>query len=183
MLNERMYDALEYLYPNAPEGSWELHCDNSTNWDVAIERWNLPGDPPTQEELNGIYLTFSKQEFYSALAQKRAEILNGSDTILTILTEGYSENEKLSWPKQEAEAIAYSNDNTTPTPLLTAIAARRGITLDDLVSRVLENVRLSTIITGDILGQQQKFEDMLRVATSIEEIQQIDVVYVYPTVV
>lgn len=55
MHNERMHEALCRLYPDAPAGAWELACGPDTDWGVAVAAWNMPGEPPTQEELDAEY--------------------------------------------------------------------------------------------------------------------------------
>lgn len=55
MHNERMHEALCRLYPDAPAGAWELSCGPSTDWVIAITKWNLSDPPPTQEILDAEY--------------------------------------------------------------------------------------------------------------------------------
>lgn len=112
-----------------------------------------------------------------AKAAKSTEILTGSDAAMNAITSTYSANEKLSWPKQEAEAKALLADPNAPAPLLRGIADTRGIALTVLRDNVLANVEASEALTALILGTQQKYEDMVKAATTVEEVQAIEVKY------
>ena len=112
-----------------------------------------------------------------AKAAKLREVLTGSDAAMNLITASYSENEKLSWPKQEAEAKALLADPNAPAPLLRGIADTRGIALTTLRDKVLANVEASEALTALILGTQQKYEDAVKAATTVEEVQDIEVKY------
>lgn len=71
---------------------------------------------------------------------------------------GYPDSEKLSWGQQSAEATAYQADNSAPTPLLTFIAQGRGITVAELVPKVLQNVEMFTQ-AGALMGKRQALRD------------------------
>lgn len=114
-------------------------------------------------------------------ATKRAEIVSKADAFMDALTATYSTHEKLSWSKQEAEALALATDPTASAPLLTGIAATRGIPLADLVTRVLTNVATYEAVSAAVLGQQQRYEDQLLAAgDDAGAIASIDPVYVLP---
>lgn len=80
---------------------------------------------------------------------------------LAALAAPYLPAERETWPTQQAEARAWSIDPAAPTPMLSAMAAARGITRADIVAKVLENVALFEAASGDILGQQQALLDAL----------------------
>lgn len=112
-----------------------------------------------------------------AKAAKLTEILTGSDAAMNAITSTYSENEKFSWPKQEAEAKALLADPSAPAPLLRGIADTRGIALTVLRDKVLANVEASEALTALILGTQQRYEDAVKAATTVEDVQAIEVKY------
>ncbi len=85
----------------------------------------------------------------------------------------YSEEERESWHKQEKEARAWLEDSSVSTPLLSAMAASRGISLEDMVLKVMENVETFEQASGAILGTQQKLLDELAAAQTLEEIEAI----------
>ncbi|MHC1701478.1 MAG: hypothetical protein AB9900_10925 [Humidesulfovibrio sp.] len=112
-----------------------------------------------------------------AKAAKQAEIIAGADALLNALAVNYSAGEKLSWPKQEAEALSLAADAEAPAPLLRGIAAIRGIALADLRDKVLANVAEYEQATAFVLGTQQHLADLLAAASTVEEVQAIVVDY------
>jgi len=134
------------------EQSWEVYAIEHTPEEVAAEVERLK-------------------------AAKLREILTKSDEAMDSLTASYSDNEKLSWPKQEAEAKALLTAPDASAPLLRGIAAARGIPLEKLRDKVLANVSVSEQATALILGTQQKYEDAVRAAETVEAVQGIEVDY------
>ncbi|NHZ46418.1 hypothetical protein [Nitratidesulfovibrio liaohensis] len=61
MHNERMHEALCRLYPDAPEGAWELACGPETDWDVTIVAWGLEAAAPTQAALDAEYAALAQE--------------------------------------------------------------------------------------------------------------------------
>ena len=64
---------------------------------------------------------------------KLSEINAAADRAIATLTATYPDREISTFDKQEAEARAYAADPTASTPLLSALAEARGISLPDLV--------------------------------------------------
>ena len=120
----------------------------------------------------------------AALAQVKkeqlAQVLTASDAAMAALSSRYSEFEKLTWPKQEQEAKALQADPEAPAPLLRGVAATRGIALEALQTKVLMNVGASEVATAFILGTQQKYEDEIAAATTIEEEQRVVPIFEMP---
>lgn len=106
---------------------------------------------------------------------KLTEINMATDATLKVLTGGYPASELLTFDKQEAEARAYLADNASPTPLLTALAAGRKISLAELASKVLAKADAFAAASGYVIGQRQGLEDLLDAAESIEDVQGIEV--------
>jgi hypothetical protein len=73
----------------------------------------------------------------------------------------YSDGEIRSWDQQRAESTAYIADNTASTPLLSAIASARDITVAELANKVLNNVAAYETAYGTLLGKYQKNKDIL----------------------
>lgn len=171
--------ALREMFPSAPPGSWKLTCGPETSWAISISEWNLAEPKPTQEQLNTACISAAMK---SRIEEKRVEILTKSDDILTTFVSRYSENEKLSWAKQEKEALELLTNPDAPAKLLRRIATDRGISLDELRDKVLNNVAQSEVVTGSVLGQQQAFEDLLKLVQTVEDVDSIVVSYTIPDV-
>ena len=73
----------------------------------------------------------------------------------------YTDGEIRTWDQQRSEATAYTADNTVSTPLLSAIATARGITVSELATKVLNNASAYESAYGTLLGCYQKNKDIL----------------------
>jgi len=135
--------------------------------------WNIVPAVHTPEE--------DEAHLNEAKAAKLKEVLAKSDETLNTLAYRYSENEKLSWPKQEVEARALETNPEAPAPLLRGIAGTRGIPVAELADKVLANVAQSEQATSYVLGTQQKYEDMIKAATTVDELS-FDIDYTLPIV-
>lgn len=111
-----------------------------------------------------------------AKAAKLSEINAAADKAMATLTATYPDREISTFDKQEAEARAYSADPTAPTPLLSALAKARGLSMDDLVKRVLIKADTFAVASGYIIGQRQALEDRLNACKTLEEVRSIFVI-------
>lgn len=110
-----------------------------------------------------------------AKVAKLSEINAACQIALESLTPTYPERELTTFDKQESEARAYLADTTASTPLLSALAAARGIELADLVQRVIAKADAFAAASGAIIGQRQALEDRLDAAQTLEDVQAITV--------
>lgn len=117
--------------------------------------------------------------FKEAKAAKLAEINKAADKIMAALISTYPDREISTFDKQEAEARAYMADPTAPTLLLSALAKARGLSMDELVKRVIAKADAFAAASGYIIGQRQALEDQLDTCKTLEEVQSI-VVIIYP---
>lgn len=117
--------------------------------------------------------------FKEAKAAKLSEINKAADKIMATLISTYPDREISTFDKQEAEARAYMADPTAPTPLLSALAKARGLSMDELVKRVIVKADAFAAASGYIIGQRQALKDQLDTCKTLEEVQSI-VVIIYP---
>lgn len=96
--------------------------------------------------------------------RKLNEIGYAMSTRIAAIKSGYPEDEVLSWPEQKSEAMAYQQDNSVEAPLLSSMAEARGITLNDLVSRVLANAAAWSSLSGKLIGKRQAYESQIQAA-------------------
>ena len=89
------------------------------------------------------------------------------------ITLPYTTAETSTWTKQESEARAYQVNNTAPTPLITALATNRGIAIAELVTRIIAKADAYATAVGQLLGVQQKQEDAIAAATTLDELNAI----------
>ena len=115
---------------------------------------------------------------------KLLEINAVCDNILNEAVLTYPETEVLTFDQQTSEAKAYqASGNASDAPLLSALAAGRGITLDDLVKRVIAKHNAFSALSGYVIGQRQALEDRLDACTTVEEIEAITVDITLPETV
>lgn len=94
-------------------------------------------------------------------ARKLADINTRASELLATLSANYPGGEVQSWGQQTREAEAVAAEPTANAPLLTAIAAARGLTVDELASRVRFKIQAYAVASGQIIGQRQALEDAL----------------------
>jgi hypothetical protein len=80
-----------------------------------------------------------------------------------------SDLELATWEEQKREAIAYTADNTTPTPMLDILATGRGIEKSELVAKILANVESYKEKLANLLAEQQQLEDRVRACQTIAD--------------
>lgn len=113
-------------------------------------------------------------------AAKLAEINAACDAFLSVLTASYPANEVLTFDQQKAEAEAVLADPSASAPLLTPLAAARGLSVTELAQKVLVKTEAFTTISGHVIGQRQKYEDMLDEADTVPAVVAIVPEYTMP---
>ena len=111
---------------------------------------------------------------------KLMEINATYDNAVSLLVVGYPSNELLTFDKQEAEARAWTADQSADTPLVDALALGRGMDKAELVSRILAKADAFAVATGYLTGLRQRYEDRLGLAQSAEDVAAIVVTYSLP---
>lgn len=111
------------------------------------------------------------------LGRARTERLAGinadADALLGELAATYPEREIQSWPQQVKEAEALALSPTADAPLLSALAAARGIDRADLAARVLAKASAYAAASGAIIGARQRLEDLLSAADTLDELSAV----------
>ena len=162
---------MRYLYQDQPLSFEELK--------LCFRNVSFPADP-SESDLAPLGVTLipdpvptSEELLAQAKADKLAEINAVCQSTLEALTPTYPERELTTFDKQESEARAYLADPTASTPLLSALAAGRGIELADLVQRVIAKADAFTLASGFIIGQRQALEDRLDAAQTVDDVQAV----------
>lgn len=112
------------------------------------------------------------------LAREKAIRAEGARLLLA-LADRYEGPERETWSIQEREALAWLADNAAATPMLSAIAAGRGVDMATMVDLVMSNVNAFEAASGAILGRQQGLLDQLWAlsgdpAATLDQLQAID---------
>ena len=74
-----------------------------------------------------------------------------------------------SWAEQLSEAKAYQADISSPTPLLSALASARGITLPEMTTKVIDAHNAYNAKVQSLLAAKQIVETEIKACTSISE--------------
>lgn len=118
-----------------------------------------------------------------ARSAKLDEINATYNTATSALVSTYPQTELLTFDKQEHEARAWTTDNAVETPLVDMLAAGRQLDKAELVRRIIVKADAFALATGYLTGQRQRYEDLLRAATTAEEIEAIVPEYHLPEIV
>lgn len=81
------------------------------------------------------------------------------------------ESERATWARQDDEARGVAQRTWRDPPLLTAIAAARGVSVEWLAERVLVKAGALAALVGPLVGQRQRLEDRIEAATSLAELE------------
>lgn len=136
---------------------------DQTTHKLIADSWS---DEGAEIQQNIIALTANELEALAIENNRVNEIKirhEGSQALLD-LTKPYSEEERGTWSTQESEARLYLIDNNAPCVMIRRIAFHRGISVAELVIKIMDNVELFQYVAGDILGVQQKKVDDLEVS-------------------
>lgn len=98
-------------------------------------------------------------------AAKEREIRSGGSKRLLALAAPYSAEERESWPQQKEEAQEFQLDQLCNCPMIRNMASTRGIGVDLMAAKILENADLFKTIAGQILGLQQRLLDRIEAET------------------
>ncbi|MEB0133770.1 hypothetical protein QN362_00325 [Actimicrobium sp. CCC2.4] len=100
-------------------------------------------------------------------ASKLALINSQCTSTLGQITASYPADEMQSWSKQEQEARAGGG------PLIEALSAARGVTLADLIGRIIAKADAFAVASGQTIGNRQRCEDEIKAAQTTEEVEAI----------
>lgn len=130
------------------------------------------------EYIGEILHTYNEKHHLSwAKEQKHLEVIFKSNIAQNKLFDRYSQLEVLSWKDQEAEALSLMVDINAEAPLLRALSEARGITIESLRDKVIQNINNFKNATQQILSQQQKYEDNIKAAQSISDLDCINAAF------
>lgn len=123
----------------------------------AVVKLPLPG--PSFEDLKATKLARINTNFTGAAAA---------------LTEGYPEAERLTWPVQQQEAMAWAADSAAPTPYLDGLALARGIAAAEMRQKTLEQTQLFMQASQQLVGTRQRLRDLVHDARTPEALDTIN---------
>lgn len=113
--------------------------------------------------------------FDELVKSKKFEIWNAGDIILDEVKANYTQAEIESWSKQEqgAKDILAGNTDTECAIFVSLIAKTRGIEAVVLAQKILANVKSYGELLALVVGEQQRLDDLIKIATTKEELDEI----------
>lgn len=184
--NARVFRQVPHVRLNI-DGLWTYwdQIPRSQAYELGLQKWvkEIPDyepsgwHPPVFE--SGHYIIRPKLPLTDYKTTKQQEIRDKADEFLSRFAEEYGVFERQTWDKQLRAAEVYTKTGTAST-LLQSIATERGVTIDELVNRILRNDEHWSQIAGIIVGQRLRFQDMLDAATTLEEVEAIKPTYSLP---
>lgn len=115
----------------------------------------------SDSELDAAFAGRTGQRLFDLRARQLALVNTKAAAALRILSSSYPDGEVQSWSQQTKEADALAASPDAPTPMLTAIASARGLSVTDLAARVRSKTAAYAHASGKIIGQRQVLEDAL----------------------
>ena len=137
-----------------------LNCPDSATHIINNEPVTIIPEviPPTLEEVK---------------TAKCIEIRASAAGAMESLAAPYLPQERESWDTQFKEATEWLADNGASAPMIVAMASNRGITVADLVAKIMENAHLYRDAIGAMLGKQQRLLDEVATAETVEAVNAI----------
>ena len=106
-------------------------------------------------------------------AAKYAELRSTAARSMLGLAAPYLSQERESWDTQFKEATEWMVNSNASVPMIAAMANSRGITVAELVGKIMENANLYRDAIGAMLGKQQRLLDEVAAATTVEAVNAI----------
>ena len=108
-----------------------------------------------ENEDGTISITFRELTSAELLPYALKDINKEYEDAVRNLTIDTPDSEKQTWLKQESEARAYKNDNTTPTPLIDVMCETRKCTKEYIVNKIIEKADAYAVAIGRLTGLRQ----------------------------
>jgi hypothetical protein len=135
------------------DGAANTTLDSIADFKPFIEQWTAAASqspaPPVPSSVNQMKM--------AVLARIDAAYQAAIDA----MSADYPLGEVGSWPKQEAEANAWTLDSNAATPWLDSAAAGRGMSKAELAAKIVANAALFVPAHGRLTGKRQKLRDQV----------------------
>lgn len=137
--------------------------DESNNQKIALERIKNQGHIElTQAEV----LLLNTPTLAELKTAKKAEITQSFNATMQQVVGGTPSYEINSWSEQKAEALAFSANALSVTPLIDSMATARGLSKATLAARIIAKAVFFAGISGQLIGKRQGLEAEVDTATS-----------------
>lgn len=135
-----------------------IEFDSGPNEDITdisefqpyIDAWTAAAPPPPPEPTPA-----------ERIAYAHARINAAYEAAVNLLTAGYPPTEIASWPKQEAEARAFLDDENAKTPWLSGASIGRGLNKTQFSLLIVRNADALAPLHGALTGKRQVLRDQI----------------------
>ena len=165
-------------------GAWEMPQDEVIRifGEYAHLAWN-GNCQITGDKEQGYHVIFTppketEEDLIRAKDRKKKQAEQALTMAIETITPYYPTDEKVSFAKQEQEAIKYLANpkiDEKEIPCIAGIAKGRQIPLADLVQKIITKAGMFSTLSGLYMGRKQRIEDFVDKAKTIEEVNAIDV--------
>lgn len=101
------------------------------------------------------------KDINQVLADREQEIRSKYSSMLLALAAPYSQEERETWKTQEEEALQWINNQESLCPMVRQMATNRGISMELMVSKILNSADKFRKASGQVLGLQQAELDII----------------------
>lgn len=153
-------ETLERIKQMAPVEVWELELSRLGTKPAADAIVGLEGGATKEETLSAREKLTPVPDIEEVAAFKKRQLIEFSQMELdAIAMAQYPAYERETWTDQEKEARAFIEDPQAATPMLSVIAEKRGMTLEELASRVIQKADSFRELATVTVGIRQRLED------------------------
>ena len=171
---------LPHLATPATVDVWTVPTDyRADGYFVAVTPAGRPPEIPAcamadTEYLGQLALAPDDDALLDAARQAALARINAAcSAALAALAASYPDGEVTSWAQQVREAEALAHDAEADTPLLSAIAGARGLTVAVLAERVQAKAAAYALASGALIGRRQAAEDRIAAAGTLDQVQEV----------
>lgn len=152
--------------------SLRKQCSFGVTSEGQIVEWfsELDESQPTQTEIDNAYEAFALEQ---TKKEAVAELKRLFELLLSNVSNEYHQYERETWHKQEREAKSFVEDSNSHTPFLDKLASKKGITTEDLVSKVLAKIDQYENLVAYAIDFNDRYEEQIKNSKSIDELQSI----------
>lgn len=131
-----------------------------------------PNNEPNQKWMGNTWENVPQRQktLEELKADKVKQAVDAFDKIISASITDVADFEKDSWEPQRAEWLRYQDDIVSSTPYCDALAAGRGITREDLMTKI--GLKIATIAT--VQGQLHAKLDLIKAAVDEAEVRAIE---------
>ncbi|WP_064774268.1 hypothetical protein [Muribacter muris] len=133
--------------------------------------------PSAYHTWNGVQWVADETQQLIMLDEEKARLLrkisDQTDRLKAAKLASYPQTEIDSFYRQEQEARAWLADNSTPTPMLSAMVGNYQ-DMADLCGRIIQKAEYFAAMMGQMLSVKQAFEKRVKEATTLDALQHIE---------